>query len=123
MGANNVSEIHLNAYQTDTTSTRGPASASSQAVQQGLLRPITSIAGTMAFTARGQILTVRVGASPTTPGEDAQTLLLINPETLTVLAETDLPPRPTPGGVSFAGGGYFYLDEAWSQIMPPAGRL
>jgi len=60
MGANNVSEIHLNAYQTDTTSTRGPASASSQAVQQGLLRPITSIAGTMAFTSRGQILTIRV---------------------------------------------------------------
>jgi hypothetical protein len=111
MAPNNVSEIHLNAYQTDTTSTRGPASASSQAVQQGLLRPITSIAGTMAFNARGQILTIRVGASPTTPGEDAQTLLLINPETLTVLAETDLPPRPTPGGVSFAGGGYFYLDH------------
>jgi hypothetical protein len=96
MAPNNVSEIHLNAYQTDTTSTRGPASASSQAVQQGLLRPITSIAGTMAFTARGQILTVRVGASPTTPGEDAQTLLLLNPETLTVLAETDLPPGLLP---------------------------
>lgn len=97
MGANNFSEIHLNSYQTDTTSTRGPASASSQAVQQGLLRPITSIAGTMAFNARGQILTIRVGPSPTTPGEDAQTLLLINPEPLTVLAETDLPPRPSSG--------------------------
>ena len=42
MGPNNFSEIHLNSFQTDTTSTRGPASASSQAVQQGLLRPITS---------------------------------------------------------------------------------
>jgi hypothetical protein len=110
MAPNDFSEIHLNAYQTDTTSTRGPASASSQAVQQGLLRPITSIAGTMAFNSRGQILTIRVGPSPTTPGEDAQTLLLINPETLTVLAETDLPPRPSSGTVvSFSGGGYFYL--------------
>ena len=112
MAPNNFSEIHLNAYQTDTTSASGPASASSQAVQQGLLRPITSIAGTMAFNARGQILTIRVGASPTTPGEDAQTLLLINPETLTVLAETDLPPRPSSGTVvSFSGGGYFYVDH------------
>ena len=41
MGANNFSEIHLNSFQTNTTSTRGPASASSQTVQQGLLRPIT----------------------------------------------------------------------------------
>src|SRR5262249_49246822 len=31
MAANNFSEIHLNAYQTDTTSTSGPASASRQA--------------------------------------------------------------------------------------------
>jgi hypothetical protein len=112
MGANNFSEIHLNAYQTDATSASGPASASSQGVQQGLLRPITSIAGTMAFTSRGQLLTIRVGPSPTTPGEDAQTLLLIDPATLTVLAETDLPPRPSSGTVvSFSGGGYFYLDN------------
>ena len=111
MAPNNFSEIHLNAYQTDTTSASGPASASSQAVQQGLLRPITSIAGTMAFNARGQILTIRVGASPTTPGEDAQTLLLINPETLTVLAETDLPPRPSSGTVVSFSGGYFYVDH------------
>ena len=112
MAANNFSEIHLNASQTDTTSTNGPASASRQAVQQGLLRPITSIAGTMAFTSRGQLLTIRVGPSPTTPGEDAQTLLLIDPVTLTVRAETDLPPRPSSGTVvSFSGGGYFYLDN------------
>jgi len=65
MGASNFREIHLNAYQTDTTSARGPASARSQTVQQGLLRPITAIAGTMAFTSRGQILTSRVGLSPT----------------------------------------------------------
>jgi hypothetical protein len=112
MAPNNFSEIHLNAYQTDTTSTSGPASAGSQTVQQGLLRPITAIAGTIAFTSSGQILTIRVGPSPTTPGENAQTLLLIDPVTLRVLAETDLPPRPSTGiVVSFSGGGYFYVDN------------
>jgi hypothetical protein len=66
----------------------------------------------MAFNSRGQILTIRVGPSPTNPGEDAQTLLLIDPETLRVRAEKDLPPSPTSGsGVSFAGGGYFYMDN------------
>jgi hypothetical protein len=123
MGANNFSEIHLNSFQTDTTSTKGPASASSQAVQQGLLRPITSIGGTIAFNSRGQILTIRVGPS-TTPGEDAQTLLLINPETLRVLAETDLPPRSTPSGsgVSFAGGGYFYMDNLDRVVLVTANQ-
>ena len=106
MAANNFSAIHFNSFQTDTTSVSGPARASSQTVQQGLLRPIAQIAGTIAFNSRGQILTVRVGPSETTPGEDTQTLLLIHPVTLQVLAETDLPPRPSSGGrVSFAGGG------------------
>jgi hypothetical protein len=110
MAANNFSEIHLNSYQTDTTSISGPASASGQTVQQGLLRPITSIAGTMAFNSSGQIITIRVGPSPSDPGEGAQNLLLINSATLRVLAETELPPRPS-DGVSFSGGGYFYIDN------------
>ena len=54
MGANNFSEIHLNAYQTDTTSAKGPASASSQDVQQGLLRPITSIGEQWRLTHAGR---------------------------------------------------------------------
>jgi hypothetical protein len=121
MAPNNFSEIHLNAYQTDTTSASGPASASSQAVQQGLLRPITGIAGTIAFNSSRQILTIRTGSSPDTPGEDALTLLLIDPVTLRVLAETDLPPRPTSSGsVSFAGGGYFYLDNLDRVVLVTA---
>jgi hypothetical protein len=111
MGPNNFSEIHFNSFQTDTTSVSGPASASSQTVQQGLLRPITAIAGSIAFNSSGQILTIRVGPSLTNPGFGDQTLLLINPATLQVLAETDLPPRPSSGTVSFSGGGYFYVDN------------
>ena len=112
MAANNFSEVHFNSFQTDTTSVSGPASASSQTVQQGLLRPIPQIAATIAFNSSGQILTIRVGPSHTTAGENVQSLLLIDPVTLQVLAETDLPPKQVSGGpVSFAGGGYFYVDN------------
>src|SRR5262245_20490452 len=110
MAPNNLSEIHLNSFQTDTTSLSGPASASSQTVQQRLLQPITGIAGTIAFNSSGQIVTVRV--TDAGQGEETQKLLLLNPATLEVLAQADLPPRTTTtGGVSFAGGGYFYLDN------------
>ena len=112
MGPNNFSEIHFNSFQTDTTSVSGPASSGSQTVQQRLLRPIAAIAGTIAFNSSGQILTIRIGRSLTNPGFGSQTLLLINPATLQVLAETDLPPRPSSNGtVSFSGGGYFYVDN------------
>lgn len=112
MAANNFSEIHFNSFQTDTTSVSGPASTSSQTVQQGLLRPITAIAGTIAFNSSGQILTIRVGPSLTNPGFDDQTLLLIDPASLKILDEVNLPPRPSSTGtVSFSGGGYFYVDN------------
>src|SRR5262249_46180903 len=100
----------LNSFQTDTTSLSGPASASSQTVQQRLLQPITGVAGTIAFNSSGRIVTIRVTAG--TGGEEAQTLLLLDPATLQALPQADLPPRPRPpGSVRVAGGGYLYLDN------------
>jgi hypothetical protein len=111
MAPNNFSEIHLNAYQTDTTSATGPGNAISPSVQQGLIGPLPGIGGTIAFNSQGQIITVKVGPS-TTPGQDAQTLLLVDPVMLNVIAQTDLPPRQSSSnGVSFSGGGYFYIDN------------
>ena len=112
MAPNNFSEIHFNSFQTDTTSVSGPASASSQAVQQGLLRPIPGIGASIAFNSSGQLLTVRVGPSHTVAHENFITLLLIDPVTLKVLDHVDLPPKSRSGGpVSFSGGGYFYEDN------------
>jgi hypothetical protein len=107
MAPNNFSEIHLNSSQTDTFSVPGPGRAPGHAVQQGLIGPLPDgISGTLAFNAKGQILTIRVG------GSGSQSLLLLDPVTLKVLAKKALPPRPNSGGgVSFAGGGYFYLDN------------
>src|SRR5262245_22852693 len=118
MAPNNLSEIHLNSFQTDTTSLSGPASASSQTVQQKLVQPITGVAGTIAFNSSGQIVTIRV--TDAGQGEEAQKLLLLNPATLEVLAQADLPPRTTSGGVSFAGGGYFYLDNLGRAVCVTA---
>ena len=112
MAPNDFSEIHFNSFQTDTTSVSGPASASSQAVQQGLLRPIPGIGASIAFNSSGQLLTVRVGPSHTVARENFITLLLIDPVTLKVLDHVDLPPKSRSGGpVSFSGGGYFYEDN------------
>ena len=93
MAANNFSEVHFNSFQTDTTSISGPASASSQKIQQGLLSPITAIAATIAFNSSGQILTIRVGPSLTNPDLENQTLLLIDAASLKILDEVNLPPK------------------------------
>jgi hypothetical protein len=112
MAPNNFSEIHLNSYQTDTASVSGPAHAARQSVQQGFIGPPTGIAGTIAFNSSGQILTIWVGSELTRSGVvTAVKLRLIDPVTLKVLAEQPLPNRPNTGGVSFSGGGYFYLDN------------
>src|SRR5262249_23524604 len=113
MAPNNFSEIHLNSFQTDTASVPGPGGASGHSVQQGFIGPIPSgIGGTLAFNAKGQILTIRGGGPSRSGSQSGQRLLLVDPVTLKVLAEQPLPPRPkSGGGVSFAGGGYFYLDN------------
>ena len=114
MAPNNFSEIHLNSQQTDTFSVPGPASAPAQSVQQGLLQPSLAIGGTVAFDSAGQIVSIRTGLTVQNGQavEGSQTLLLIDPVTLKVISSTDLPPRPPSNGtVSFAGGGYFYMDN------------
>ena len=114
MAPNNYSEIHLNSYQTDTFSVPGPASFAHQTVQQGRISPLGRIAGSIAVDSTGQLVTIRVGPTVISRGQkEAQTLLLIDPKTLRVLASKRLPPKPESGGsgTTFGGGGYFYLNN------------
>jgi hypothetical protein len=114
MAPNNLSEIHFNSSQTDTTTVAGPASFAHQKVQQGKISPIGRIAGSLAVDSTGQLVTIRVGPTVISRGQkEAQTLLLIDPKTLRVLASKRLPPKPESGGAgtTFGGGGYFYLNN------------
>jgi hypothetical protein len=114
MAPNNLSEIHFNSSQTDTTTVAGPASFAHQKVQQGKISPIGRIAGSLAVDSTGQLVTIRVGPTVISRGQkEAQTLLLIDPKTLRVLASKRLPPKPESGGsgTTFGGGGYFYLNN------------
>jgi hypothetical protein len=85
-----------------------------------------AIGGTLAFNKRGQILTVRTGQTSlggSGSEEVKNTLLLIDPVTLKVLASTPLPSRQASGsGVSFAGGGYFYLDNLGRAVCITANQ-
>lgn len=109
MAPNDFSGIHLNAYMTDTGSVSGPAAAPNQSVQPKVLTP-PGIAATMAFNAKGQLVTIRIGSADMAAG--APTIMLIDSTTLDVLDKVLLPQRQknTSGKISFAGG-YFYLDQ------------
>lgn len=114
MAANGFSEIHLNSAQTDTSSVVGPGGATRRGVQQKLIGPLPDqIAGTIAFNSAGQLITIDVGPKAGTLGRrTGHTLVLMDPQTLKVLAKASLPDQKnTNSGLSFAGGGYFYLDN------------
>jgi hypothetical protein len=118
MAKNDFSGIHLNAYMTDTGSVKGPASVPNQSLQQKFMAP-PGIAATMAFTASGQLITIRIGSPDMAEG--APTILLIDPTTLITLYKVLLPQRKkNPSGkISFAGG-YFYLDQKSNVVCVTA---
>ncbi len=116
MTTNNFSEIHQNSFQTDTTSASGPGRL------RGLnasLTPVSltdsgGIAGSITFNRGGQIITIRTALTlldgvPVT----SQTLMLVDPKTLNIIARSPLPFGPkSSDGVSFSGGGYFFLNNS-----------
>ena len=105
MAPNGNSNLHNDPWMTDAYSRRGPLGR----------RPVTTsnylsrLCGTIAFDSRGRLVTICI--SPAGPR-----LLRLQPRTLAVEAQFDLPPRPpaAPGTnifQDFTGGGYFYLDN------------
>jgi hypothetical protein len=115
MAPNGFSGIHLNSYMTDTGAVKGPASTPKPTVQQKVITP-PGIAATIAFNAKGQVVTIHIGSSDTPGG--APTIMLIDPTTLNTLFSVVLPPRPPKppnSKISFAGG-YFYLDQNYNVV-------
>ena len=95
---NNFSGVHFNAYQTDTTSEVGPASFENQRVDSGVIGgPIPfGIAATITFDNERRLITLWSGAEVETAGGgvmpiNGRKLLLMDPETLEIINELELP--------------------------------
>ena len=114
MAANGKSEIHSDAYQSDTNSWSGPLGL-------GMQRHSTfqsAECATHTFDSRGRIVTICVGP-------EGPRLLMLDPHTLDLIAAFGLPPRQPGGGdpfTDFSGGGYFYLDNRDRAVIPTTNR-
>ena len=116
MAPNERSNLHVDAYQTDTNVLTGPLGRSPSTISTFY----SAVCGSVTFDSRGRIVTVCVGLG-------GPTLKLLDPVTLAEIATFSLPgrqPGPPGGNVfqDFAGGGYFYLDDKDRAIIPTTTR-
>jgi hypothetical protein len=113
MAPNGLSNIHADAYQTDTYAWPGPLGANLQTSSALFFREC----GSVTVDSQGRLETICVGL-------DRPVLTLLDPATLDVLAAYELPPRnvsPNPFR-DFSGGGYFYLDNQDRAVTPTSNR-
>jgi hypothetical protein len=120
MAPNERSNLHVDAFQTDTYAGPGPLGRSMQRVSTFQ----TADCGSVTFDSRGRIVTICVGLQgPTMNGAG---VYMFDPRTLAPLAHMDLPPRqPSPGSnpfTDFSSGGYFYLDQSDRAVIPTTTR-
>jgi hypothetical protein len=120
MAPNERSNIHTDAWQTDTNRLPGPLGRDMKRVSASHFADC----GSVTFDSKGRIVTVCVGLQG--PGAGGAGLNLIDPQTLDTLAKYDLPPRQ-PGLATnvltdFAGGGYFILDNQDRAVVPTTTR-
>jgi hypothetical protein len=114
MAPNARSNIHDDAYMTDTYQGPGP-------LGKGVTRTSTFLShecASLTFDTQNRIVAICVGL-------EAPILELFDPKTLDSLASMPLPARQTPStGVftDFSGGGYFYLDDQDRAIVPTNSR-
>jgi hypothetical protein len=116
MAPNGRSNIHADAYQSDTYTWGGPLGRNMQRTStfQG------SECASVTFDSAGRIVAVCVGL-------DHPRVVLFDPITLDEISSFDLPPRiPNTGGgnpfTDFSGGGYFYLDQSNRAVIPTTTR-
>ena len=108
------SNIHNDAYQSDTYERSGPLGDDIATRSALFVRECASVT----FDRHGRIVTVCVGL-------DRPVLTVLDPETLRPFSALPLPPRQTGTGdpfTNFAGGGYFYLDHRDRAVVPTADR-
>src|SRR4051794_12791514 len=114
MAPNGRSNIHDDGFQSDSYWIPGPLGRDMSVVSSAQFADCASVT----FDSRGRVVTVCVGV-------DGPRLVLMDPKTLDTLAQMSLPPRvPGAGSIfnDFAGGGYFYLDNADQAVIPTTTR-
>jgi hypothetical protein len=114
MAPNGRSNLHNDGYQTDAYWSAGPLGHDMQVRSNAQFADCASVT----FDSRGRIVTVCVGV-------EGPRLVLMDPQTLDVIASLQLPPRiPGTGSIftDFAGGGYFYLDNRDRAVVPTTTR-
>ena len=118
MAANGRSNVHNNAYQTDSYPWSGPLGRDPRVFSQHL-GTVGSCGITIAFDRRGRLVTICISGT-------AVRLTLLDPQTLATLATHDLPPRVIPPGRSpftTSGGAYFYLDHRDRAVVAVRRRI
>jgi len=109
MAPNGRSNIHDDAYMTDTYTVSGPLGDGPE-TSSLFARECASIT----FDSQGRIVTICVGL-------DRPVLALLDPHTLQTLAAMPLPIRNLQSGsnpfTDFSGGGYFYLDSQDHAVL------
>src|SRR3954451_7046482 len=120
MAPNERSNLHADAWQTDTNRTPGPLGRGMTRVSASHVSDCASVT----FDSKGRIVVVCVGLQG--PSGGGAGLNLIDPQTLETLAKYDLPPRQPGAGTNvltnFSGGGYFYLDNQDRAIVATTTR-
>ena len=113
MAPNGLSNIHDDAYQTDTYAWAGPLGSDVQVSSTLFAREC----GSVTVDSQGRLETICVGL-------DHPVLALLDPVTLNVLATYDLPLRNISANPfrDFTGGGYFYLDNHDRAVTPTPSR-
>jgi hypothetical protein len=115
MAANGRSNLHDDAYMTDTYVGSGPLGRDMQRLSTFLAAECASVT----FDRADRIVAICVGL-------EGPTLVMFDAQTLELLAEMPLPPRTGGGGgnplTDFSGGGYFYLDNQDRAVVPTTTR-
>ena len=115
MAPNQRSNIHSDAFQTDTNVWSGPLGRETEVLMHEEVPG--GVCGSVTFNTQGQIVTTCLQLR-------AVRLKLFDAQTLEELASFELPPRaPSPNPFQdFAGGGYFYLDHEDRAVVPTTER-
>jgi hypothetical protein len=115
MAPNQRSNIHSDAFQTDTNAWSGPLGNDTEVLSH--YEPPGGVCGSITFNSQDQIVTTCIQLR-------AVRLKLFDAQTLEELASFELPPRApsTNPFQDFAGGGYFYLDSQDRAVVPTTER-